>query len=94
MWIILCNAVDEFGVREINHLVRSNHPVELAQDYQAIEAFKQKLMDEALHGALRISGLVSAYPADARPYSKFAFVGWRSCIEWLPGMCTALSHVD
>lgn len=59
MWIILFNAVDDFGIREINDLVRNGHPAEMFPDYRLVQASKQKLMDEALHGALRISGLVS-----------------------------------
>ncbi|KAG6841960.1 hypothetical protein C0991_004448 [Blastosporella zonata] len=51
MWIILFNALDDFGVREINNRsVEPNNP--------RIEEVKRKILEEALHGALRISGLV------------------------------------
>jgi hypothetical protein len=59
MWIILFNAVDDFGIREINEPVRKGHTANLLAEYEVVEGTKQKLMDEALHGALRISGLVS-----------------------------------
>ncbi|TDL23131.1 hypothetical protein BD410DRAFT_787431 [Rickenella mellea] len=57
MWTILFNAVDDFGIREINELHRigpnPNHPI----DTHNIETVKHKLYDEALHGSLRIAGL-------------------------------------
>ncbi|KAG5648287.1 hypothetical protein DXG03_004857 [Asterophora parasitica] len=52
MWIILFNALDDFGVKEIN-----NRSVEPAN--QRIEEVKRKVLDEALHGALRIAGLAA-----------------------------------
>lgn len=52
MWIILFNALDDYGVRELNG--SPSPPPNLAQ----IEAVKRKVVDEALHGALRIAGLV------------------------------------
>jgi len=51
MWIILFNALDDFGVKEIND--RSMDP-----NNGQIEEVKRKVLDEALHGALRIAGLV------------------------------------
>ncbi|KAG5651241.1 hypothetical protein H0H81_009361, partial [Sphagnurus paluster] len=52
MWIILFNALDDFGVREIqNNSVDSNNP--------RIEEVKRKILEEALHGALRIAGLAA-----------------------------------
>jgi hypothetical protein len=52
MWIILFNAIDEFGIKD------NGSPVQQADADEIAEA-KKKLADEALHGALRISGLVS-----------------------------------
>ncbi|KAG6890787.1 hypothetical protein C0995_003217 [Termitomyces sp. Mi166 len=50
MWIILFNALDDFGVKEINNrAITPNNP--------RIEEVKRKVLEEALHGALRISGL-------------------------------------
>jgi hypothetical protein len=45
LWVIVFNALDDFGVREENE---APGPVDKA---------KQELFDEALHGALRIAGL-------------------------------------
>ncbi|KXN88208.1 hypothetical protein AN958_07667 [Leucoagaricus sp. SymC.cos] len=55
MWIILFNALDDYGIKELNAAVA---PPNLAE----IESVKRKVADEALHGALRIAGLVSDYP--------------------------------
>ncbi len=51
MWIILFNAVDDFGIKELNNPV--NYPLNMAE----VENVKRKVADEALHGALRIAGL-------------------------------------
>ena len=60
MWVILFNAVDDFGVREFNEAIRmkamTNDPAMMA-----IESVKHKILDEALHGALRVAGLVSCF---------------------------------
>lgn len=56
MWIILFNALDEFGLKEINDMVRSGNSPDSIQ----CEVIKSKVADEALHGALRIAGLVSS----------------------------------
>ena len=68
MWIILFNALDDFGVREINEAARIGSPPGhmLPTNYMQIEEMKRKVLDEALHGALRIAGLVSR---DARASS-------------------------
>ena len=68
MWIILFNALDDFGVREINEAARIGSPPGhmLPTNYMQIEEMKRKVLDEALHGALRIAGLVSR---DARAHS-------------------------
>ena len=57
MWVILFNAVDDFGIRELNEAVRV-HPLQELPNLSAIESAKHKVLDEALHGALRIAGLV------------------------------------
>jgi len=51
MWIILFNAVDDFGIKE--PMNNSDYAV----NYAEIEAAKRKVAEEALHGALRIAGL-------------------------------------
>ena len=55
MWIILFNAMDDFGIKELNSSIShsTNH-----MDIQ-IETTKRKIAEEALHGALRIAGLAS-----------------------------------
>lgn len=55
MWIILFNAMDDFGIKETNSSPShsTNH-----SDMQ-FETAKRKLADEALHGGLRIAGLAS-----------------------------------
>ena len=59
MWIILFNALDDFGVREINEATRIGAAATSITNYATIEAAKRKLAEEALHGALRIAALVS-----------------------------------
>ncbi|KAF9007666.1 hypothetical protein BDZ89DRAFT_1168462 [Hymenopellis radicata] len=57
MWIILFNALDEYGVKEINEAMRIGASQSSIANYTAMEGAKRKLADEALHGALRISAL-------------------------------------
>lgn len=52
MWIILFNATDDFGVKEIKDH-SAGHKI------ARIEEVQQKIMDEALQGALRIAGLAA-----------------------------------
>jgi len=51
MWIILFNALDDFGVRELNNT--GNFP----DTPSPIETAMREVATEALHGALRIAGL-------------------------------------
>ncbi|TCD60752.1 hypothetical protein EIP91_009605 [Steccherinum ochraceum] len=57
MWIILFNALDDFGIREVNDLVRTGSPGNTSPNHAQIEGIKKKFSEEALHGALRIAGL-------------------------------------
>ncbi|KAH9890013.1 hypothetical protein C8Q73DRAFT_747714 [Cubamyces lactineus] len=57
MWIILCNALDDFGIRELNDGTRAGTPEAMLPQHPQIEEKKRKVMSEALHGALRIAGL-------------------------------------
>ncbi|KAI0771178.1 hypothetical protein BD413DRAFT_551633 [Trametes elegans] len=59
MWIILCNALDDFGIREVNDTARAGTPEAMHPQHTQIEEKKRRVMNEALHGALRIAGLVS-----------------------------------
>lgn len=63
MWIVLFNALDDFGIRELNDVVRAGSPDSEHPNYSNIEMIKKKISDDALHGALRIAGLVR-YHAD------------------------------
>ena len=68
MWIVLFSAVDDFGIREINDLMRTGSPGHLHPRSGEIEALKQKVMDTALASATRIAGLVSLdQPRSASP---------------------------
>jgi hypothetical protein len=64
IWVVLFNAVDDFGVREANELPPLDvfAPPETRAKHQRvldeIEVVKEQLLEEALHGALRIAGLV------------------------------------
>jgi hypothetical protein len=60
MWIFLFNALDEFGIKEINDVVRVGGSATALHNHLQIELTKRKTMDEALHSALRIAGLVSS----------------------------------
>lgn len=66
MWIILFNALDDFGVRECNEATRGNI-ANGAPNHIQIDNVKRKVADEALHGALRIAGLVSVFPLPLYP---------------------------
>ncbi|KAA1469750.1 hypothetical protein DENSPDRAFT_641934 [Dentipellis sp. KUC8613] len=57
MWIILFNALDDFGIRELNEAVHMGSPGAMLPNFHHIEELKRKVLDEALHGALRIAGL-------------------------------------
>ncbi|KAJ7935527.1 hypothetical protein B0H13DRAFT_2304569 [Mycena leptocephala] len=57
MWVVLFNALDDFGIKEINEVTRMNQPLNMVQNYTQIDLVKRKVADEALHGALRIAGL-------------------------------------
>jgi hypothetical protein len=58
MWIVLFNALDDFGIREVNDIVRMGSPGTELSNHAQIESIKKKVGDDALHGALRIAGLV------------------------------------
>ncbi|EKM51982.1 uncharacterized protein PHACADRAFT_212595 [Phanerochaete carnosa HHB-10118-sp] len=57
MWIVIFNALDDFGIREVNDIVRTGSPGHEHPSYSQIETIKKKVSDDALHGALRIAGL-------------------------------------
>jgi len=74
MWIILFNALDDRGIREsLGSPGAVGTSTALATSsglQQQIEELKTKVLDEALHGAMRIAGLVRAskHPLPDHPY--------------------------
>ncbi|VDB91906.1 unnamed protein product [Peniophora sp. CBMAI 1063] len=59
MWVILFNAVDDFGVRELIMHHRMGSPQDQASYQMQLRAEEvmRTILDEGLHGALRIAGL-------------------------------------
>jgi len=59
MWVIVFDAVDDFGIKEINDITR-NHNLDLGppQIPTHMDEVKARVFDEALRGASRIAGLV------------------------------------
>ena len=59
MWVIVFDAVDDFGIKELNDIIR-NHNSELGppQIPTHMDEVRGKVFDEALRGASRIAGLV------------------------------------
>ncbi|KAG8917251.1 hypothetical protein FRC01_002583 [Tulasnella sp. 417] len=53
MWIILSQALEEYGIKELNVLRAADPTTEVPE----FEALKQNINEEATHGALRIAGL-------------------------------------
>jgi hypothetical protein len=74
MWIILFNALDDRGIRESlcspGAVGTSTALATSSGLQQEIEELKTKVLDEALHGAMRIAGLVrgSKHLPPPRPY--------------------------
>jgi hypothetical protein len=61
MWIIISQAVEDFGIKEINEVLRSganpNDAAVASSELDEMEAVRNKVAEEALHTALRIAGL-------------------------------------
>jgi hypothetical protein len=63
LWVVLAQTVDAYGIYECRQIDRGDafgSSAEFEQTRMEVEALKGKVNDEALHGALRISALVSA----------------------------------
>lgn len=93
MWVIVFNAVDDFGIKEHNENLRMN-PMQAIPTNPTMESVKQKLLDEALHGALRIAGLVrqARYCWLFGPEKQTltcVLIDWCSHFERLPGTWTS-----
>ena len=67
MWIILHNAVEDFGIREVNDVTRTGTRSEFLPQHTQIEEAKRKVAADALHGASRIAGLVSLSSLSFQP---------------------------
>lgn len=62
MWVIVFDAVDDFGIKEMNDITRShNHDLGPPQIPSHMDEVKVRVFDEALRGASRIAGLVGFY---------------------------------
>lgn len=80
--------MDDFGIREVNDLMRTGSPGHLHPKAGEIEAIKQKVMDTALASATRIAGLVSPDRPLGTPPSLThisACSGGHPDVERLPG---------
>ena len=59
MWVIVFDAVDDFGIKEMNDITRNhNSDLGLPQVPAHVDEVKARVFDEALRGASRIAGLV------------------------------------
>ena len=59
MWVIVFDAVDDFGIKEMNDIARNHNPdLGPPQTPTQIDEVKARVFDEALRGASRIAGLV------------------------------------
>lgn len=86
MWVVLFNAIDEYGVRESIDATREGTPPTRASNHAQIERIKQKLYDEALHGALRIAGLAGVLTSNGylvRPANRLTVL-YLQLIHTLP----------
>ncbi|KAJ3731005.1 hypothetical protein DFJ43DRAFT_1000001 [Lentinula guzmanii] len=64
MWIVLFNALDEFGVKELNEYDRNGSSPGNVQNRAYIEDSMRRVGEEALNGALRIAALTSVLSAN------------------------------
>jgi len=59
MWVIVFDAVDDFGVKEMNDIARDHDPdLGPPQFPPHMDDVKARVYDEAFRGASRIAGLV------------------------------------
>jgi len=77
MWIILFNALDDYGIKELNAPMTPPNLIE-------VESIKRKVVDEALHGALRIAGLVMIFLKN-HVERLITCIGWCTDIQWIFG---------
>jgi len=59
MWVIVFDAVDDFGIKEVNDITRNhNHDLGQPQIPPHMDEVKVRVFDEAFRGASRIAGLI------------------------------------
>ncbi|KAI0755432.1 hypothetical protein BC629DRAFT_1174399 [Irpex lacteus] len=58
MWIVLFNALDDFGIREVNDMVRTGSPGNEHPNFAQIEAIKKKAGVLTTNGYLRLDSAV------------------------------------
>lgn len=62
MWVIVFDAVDDFGIKEMNDITRNHNPdLGSPQVPPHIDEVKVRVFDEALRGASRVAGLVGFF---------------------------------
>jgi len=90
MWVIVFDAVDDFGIKELNDIIR-NHNSELGppQIPTHMDEVRGKVFDEALRGASRIAGLVRfpILPPPRYLFYETLHLDWRFGIEPISGQC-------
>lgn len=93
MWVIVFDAVDDFGIKEVNDIIRNHNP-DLGQPQipSHMDEVKVRVFDEALRGASRIAGLVSSRVLT--PPLPFIFqLDWCFGIEPISGQsCRRITH--
>lgn len=89
MWVIVFDAVDDYGIRELNEFERNHNPdLGPPQIPTHMDEVRGKVFDEALRGASRIAGLVRPLHGRApslvftftNPSSRLAF--WNQTNIW------------
>jgi hypothetical protein len=80
MWVIVFDAVDDFGIKEMNDITRNhNHDLGPPQTPSHMHEVKVRVFDEALRGASRIAGLVGFFiysPFICCLLSKILLLDW------------------
>jgi hypothetical protein len=68
-WSIIHNAIEDFGVKELKLLARGESvslPGESSDVAQQVGKWRERVRQETLHGALRISALVRLLTFESR----------------------------
>lgn len=94
MWIILFNALDDFGVKELNAAINLPH------NHVEIDVVRRKVADEALHGALRIAGLAGVLTSNGYLVSlrdkgisrAYRVINCPPTSDWIRPSCTSAAY--